>query len=241
MRLAFDVRAEWRQLMGHFGSQQLSNHWLAGELRQTWCAVQTIAAGIWRGIDVRRAALGARRRLLWVSPRVNPSHVRKLCGIVLVGLIVASASRTWRDTWSATAAVPAPPLSADASAADHGSQTPPLTSRQRDRQSPPRPPPVLSPADELALRKAALVQAQQKCLARLAGTEPYESTKARFDDLDARVQTLRNDDPYRELPRISVDWIEAKSDLQKIVDEAMKADPEVVRAAAAIKQPRRLR
>jgi hypothetical protein len=98
-----------------------------------------------------------------------------------------------------------------------------------------------TPADELAQRKAALLEAEQACLARLGGTESYESARTRFEQLDARVRALRSHDPHRELPRISVDWIQAKSDLQKIIDQAMNSDPNVVRARAAIRQPRRFR
>jgi hypothetical protein len=88
-------------------------------------------------------------------------------------------------------------------------------------------PPPRVEVDDLAVRKAALERAREQCLARLSRNPEYQRAKAEFDRIDAKVKALRVEDPFRELPRLSVDWIQAKSDLQAIIDQAMNRDEQV--------------
>jgi hypothetical protein len=243
MRLAFDVRSEWRQLLSHLRWQKLAGHSLAREVRRGYRSVVHSVRALPSQIDAIGRLRRAKRRVVWACPRVPVRLVGGFSGFMLLCLFIGTGMRMWpSNTDTATAAVSVPavvPAAPDAIQAG-----PPGPGPAADRpgpQVPAWPAPRPSVADEPGQRRAALVQAQQTCLARLSGTEPYESAKAHFEQVDARVRTLRSHDPFRELPRISVDWIEAKSDLQKIIDDAMTSDPEVVRAQAAIKQPKRFK
>jgi hypothetical protein len=91
-----------------------------------------------------------------------------------------------------------------------------------------------SRASQVERLQNQLSSARERCLARLYATEEYRSLKAEHDRLEARVRKLRRDDPLRELPAASVQWIQAKSELRRITDEALQADLEVSRAQRAL-------
>jgi hypothetical protein len=239
MKLAFDVRLEWEQLWARLNRRAGPEHWLTIELQRSVRGSLDALAGFWRGIDVCAALRVVRRRIVWGLPRVN---VRLLCELITLGLVASLLTRGMRtgpvELEMAKGAVPMHvPVQVDHPKAQAAIEPPPAPPKPAV-EAPPR---RLSAAEILAQRKADLVEAQQQCLRRLEGTPPYESAKAHFDQIDQRVKALRRDDPFRDLPRASVEWIQAKSELQKVIDEAMRADPQVVRARATLDASKRPR
>jgi hypothetical protein len=241
MRLAFDIRSEFHQLLGHLTREQLRAHWMTVEVQRAYRTLRSAAVRLWNEIDFSKALRGTTRRVVWMCPRIPSSVMRRFSGFVLSCAFVVIGIKMWpKDGETATAAVPSLHQTTS-SPQQAGPSGPGLPRNQPRPDGPPLTNSRPAPVDLLAQRKADLVRAQQACMQRLEQTEAYQTAKARFDDIDVRVRALRADDPYRDLPKASVEWIEAKSDLQKIIDEAMKTDPDVVRAQTPLKQPRRYR
>jgi hypothetical protein len=227
---------------------QWTQHWLVIELRRSYRSLLNAPAQIWSATRPTRILRGMVRRVVWVSPRIPTGLVRRFGGPVLLCAFIAAGMRYWpKDSDAATAAVqthaaipnqvPAPPSQVPGTLAPPAQAGPSMSGASKASTTPaPR-----TTAELIAQRKANLARAQQKCMQQIELTEPYQAAKARFDELDARVRALRSEDPYRELPKVSVEWIQAKSDLQKVIDEAMRTDPDVVRAQDAMNQTRRFR
>src|SRR5262245_53700403 len=221
-----DLRAEliryWKRLTQiKPPPAELARWWrtIIGQLEDLYVPLDTTATLRWCWV-----------RMLWWTPRVRISVTTWMIGFLC--LCTAIGIKLWgSETGTATGAVTDPaPLGRQTSS--------PLLTQRGARSGEPTfnaartssPPPPRMEVNELAVRKAALDRAREQCLERLSTNPDYQRAKAEFDRIDAKVKALRSQDPFRELPRVSVDWIQAKSDLQVIIDQAMNKD-EQVRAA----------
>lgn len=96
----------------------------------------------------------------------------------------------------------------------------------------PRPMPRLTEGEALRL---AWDEAKKACLERLQQSSEYRSAVVEADALEARVRQLRIQDPNRELAETSVRWMEAKSRLNRLRQQALTDDEQVNRLAERLR------
>jgi len=233
MRLAFDVGAEWEHLAAQMCWRRMARYRLGMGVLRWWDSLWFAVGQTLRSIHPIRATATVLRRLRWVTPRVSIGATSGVGGTLLLCSFLAVGIRMWgTENGSAKAGVMKPAI-VTAAPAHEEQQLPASGSEAAVRTAPLAsvPPRV----DETTRRRVALTQAREKCMERIAETEQYRRAKAAFDGLDEKVRALRSDDPFRDLPKTSIEWIQAKSELKRVVDKAMTGDPAVQEAEEAVK------
>jgi hypothetical protein len=228
MRLAFDVGAEWAHLSAQMSWRRMARYRLGMGLLRWWDSLWISAGRTLQSIHPIRTMRLLMRRVRWMMPRVSMRVTGGVGGTVLLCAFIGLGIRMW-GTESGAAKAGVVRQVGEVLETKVASGPGPEGPAWREA-SPPAP-----RVDEGIRRRVALARAREQCMERLAQTDDYAKAKAEFDRLDEKVRALRSDDPFRELPRTSVDWIQAKSELKRVVDEAMKADPEVEEAEEAVK------
>src|SRR5262245_51091091 len=160
MRVAFDVRNEFQQLLAHLSWEQLRGHWISVELLRGYRAVRAVPGRIRQSIDVLRMLRAVRRRVIWICPRVPAGLLRRASGLVLTCAFIVIGMKMWpRDGESARAAMPAP-LQNSSSVSQAGPSGPGLQANRPGPEGPASGNPKPSPIDVLAQRKSDLVKHQ---------------------------------------------------------------------------------
>lgn len=179
------------------------------------------------------------RGLLEMVPSLPRLELRSVLtgagGAVALVLFLSVGLRLWgADDPPATAAMKVEePKPVAAVAAPAGVQA-----RQSDGPPAPRAavaPPVAVQVDPVQKLRSELAAARADCLERLHATPAYRNAKSTLDHLEADVNRLREHDPNRELAKTSVQWIEAKSNLKRLTDTALRSDTEVARIEQALR------
>jgi hypothetical protein len=182
------------------------------------------------------ARLKESARLSYEYHRPSPTGLKGfgLGGAVVLAVALCIGVKNWGD------GAPATPSSASASVAPIERKRivpPPATAptqieRTAELASATSPPVVHG---ELTQLKLSYQSARERCLTRLYTTPEYKSAKAKADQLEATVRSLRGNDPDGELILISPKWIDAKSEVARITQAALKTDPEVQSAENALR------
>lgn len=77
--------------------------------------------------------------------------------------------------------------------------------------------------------------ARERCLARLRETDSFQRLATETDALQIQVEALRRDDPRSQLPDTSLRWMRSKSQLNGMIQAALKVDPDVQKAESAMR------
>lgn len=77
--------------------------------------------------------------------------------------------------------------------------------------------------------------ARERCLARLRETVAFQQLEAETGALQLQVESLRRDDPGSQLPDTSLRWMRSKSQLNGMMQAALKLDLDVQKAESAMR------
>jgi hypothetical protein len=77
--------------------------------------------------------------------------------------------------------------------------------------------------------------ARERCMSRLRESDSFQKAKQEADELQAEVESLRRDDPKRQLPDVSLNWMRARSRVNGMIQTALKADVDVQKTESAVR------
>jgi hypothetical protein len=232
------AQIHWRRLARYRLGRQLLRQWKP--LVESALRIGGQLCGLLRTIPLRQTMMGWRSRLR--QRRVGRAF-GGFAGAAVAAMYVAMlvAVQTWRPQAATSRAMG---WSIRTSVVDAPTQAAPVQPqavlagteiRPSAATAPPQP---LSRAQEIAQLKAQIAQARQQALWRLRQSPQYQQAQAELERLDARVRELRVRDPYGELPQTSVKWIQAKSALNRLTEQALRTDAELRRAEEALERRR---
>lgn len=168
-----------------------------------------------RWLKAHGLAVGLAKQVLRINPRVVGGSVGGILVIAGLVMVVSKSSQTSQDSANASS-LPQIPQIAPTVAIEPAAPT------SQPELVPVVEAPPLNPEEQFA-------QAKQKCLDRLYATEAYLAAKDQADRLEERLKILRKVDPERQLPAASLEWMEAKNVIARMVSAALAEDTDVRR------------
>lgn len=183
---------------------------------------------LWIWLEIPDYFQTARRRLEWLGHIRWGMIARGMESLAVMGILVWLAARGLRsrdETASASATRVLPPTSAPIiiEQAVVVQPEPPVDSTPVLKQ----PIVVPRPLTRVEQLEQDLDAAKQRCIDRLIATEDYQQAKTRAQELEERASVLRKQENHRELPQVSLEWVQAKSRVATMVSTALADDPDV--------------
>jgi hypothetical protein len=219
--MEFDLKRQWRDFYRNLTWRRLARDRAGAKVLRVWVPVwhsfrevyfQLDLQGRW--INTHHAVRGVAGKLLHVNPRLAGGGIVGVLAIAGVALIGLRSPPTRHEAASASS------LSATA-AATHVTSPAPVEAA---------PEPVLPPQKTQISLEEQFARAKAQCLERLYATDAYHVAKSEVDRLEEMVKLLREQDPERQLPKTSLQWMEAKNVIARMVSTALAEDAQVQQA-----------